>query len=125
MIPPSKIKITGAANLGSDEYVVYLGLRNYQAPAIEEARRQLAQKSLELFLRDWRKNGHVHENYNGATGDGDDVPNSDRFYHWGALLGLIDLDEQTHKIRVESKSHCSRVRSSDSQIHTFDSIEDC
>jgi putative isomerase len=78
---------------GPMNYLVYLGLRNYQEPAINEAREQLAQKSLDLFLRDWRKNGHVHENYNGATGDGDDVPNSDRFYHWGALLGLIDLDE--------------------------------
>jgi putative isomerase len=81
---------------GPMNYLVYLGLRNYQEPVVKQAREQLAQKSLDLFLRDWRENGHVHENYNGATGDGDDVPNSDRFYHWGALLGLIDLDEQAH-----------------------------
>lgn len=77
---------------GPMNYLVYLGLKNYQQPEIDQARRQLAQKSLDLFLNDWRTNGHVHENYNGATGSGDDVANSDRFYHWGALLGLINLD---------------------------------
>jgi hypothetical protein len=35
----------------------------------------------------------VHENYNAITGTGDDVGSSDRFYHWGALLGLIDYVE--------------------------------
>jgi hypothetical protein len=35
----------------------------------------------------------VHENYNAITGMGDDVGSSDRFYHWGALLGLIDYLE--------------------------------
>ena len=78
---------------GPMNYLVYLGLRNYHQPDIDRARQELSQKSLDLFLSDWRTNGHVHENYNGATGSGDDVSNSDRFYHWGALLGLIDLDE--------------------------------
>lgn len=77
---------------GPMNYLVYLGLKNYDQPEIDQARRQLAQKSLDLFLNDWRTNGHVHENYNGATGSGDDVANSDRFYHWGALLGLISLE---------------------------------
>ena len=80
---------------GPMNYLVYLGLRNYHQPDIDRARRELSQKSLDLFLSDWRTNGHVHENYNGATGSGDDVSNSDRFYHWGALLGLIDLEEMS------------------------------
>ncbi|QNI32096.1 hypothetical protein H7849_24380 [Alloacidobacterium dinghuense] len=79
---------------GPMNYLVYLGLRNYREPKIDQARHELSQKSLEMFLKDWRENGHVHENYNGATGNGDDVSNSDRFYHWGALLGIIDLYEQ-------------------------------
>ncbi len=79
---------------GPMNYLVYLGLRNYSSPELVSARKQVAQKSLELFLKDWRANGHVHENYNGATGSGDDVSNSDRFYHWGALLGLMALQEQ-------------------------------
>jgi putative isomerase len=79
---------------GPMNYLVYLGLRNYQGPQIDSARQQLAQKSQALFLKGWDAHRHVHENYNAITGEGDDVTNSDRFYHWGALLGLIDLEEQ-------------------------------
>jgi len=75
---------------GPMNYLVYLGLLNYDQPA---ARRQLAQKSLALFNKEWIEKGHVHENYNAVTGSGDDVSSSDRFYHWGALLGLIDCLE--------------------------------
>lgn len=77
---------------GPMNYLVYLGLRNYATP---DVRRQFAQKSLDLFLREWRTNGHVHENYNAILGSGDDIASSDRFYHWGALLGLIQYLEQT------------------------------
>lgn len=77
---------------GPMNYLVYLGLRNYEEP---EAREMLAKKSLNLFLREWTKNGHVHENYNAILGEGDDVGSSDRFYHWGALLGLISYLQQT------------------------------
>jgi putative isomerase len=77
---------------GPMNYLVYLGLSNYELP---KAREELARKSLELFAQEWKTKGHVHENYNGATGDGDDVANSDRFYHWGALLGLISYQEAT------------------------------
>ncbi len=72
-------------------YLVYLGLRNYDQPS---ARAGLAQKSYDLFLREWNEKGHVHENYNAITGTGHDVPNSDRFYHWGALLGYIEYLER-------------------------------
>jgi len=71
-------------------YLVYLGLLNYDQPL---ARRELARKSLALFNKEWSAKGHVHENYNALTGEGDDVTSSDRFYHWGALLGLIDVLE--------------------------------
>lgn len=72
---------------GPMNYLVYLGLLNY---APESVRREYAQKSYGLFLKEWTANGHVHENYNAITGEGDDVRNSDRFYHWGALLGYIE-----------------------------------
>jgi hypothetical protein len=77
---------------GPMNYLVYLGLRNYDQAA---ARKELAEKSLNLFLKEWKKNGHVHENYNATLGVGDDVMSSDRFYHWGALLGLIAYMEKT------------------------------
>ena len=73
-------------------YLVYLGLRNYDDP---KARHEFAQKSFDLFLKEWTEKGHVHENYNAITGTGDDVTSSDRFYHWGALLGYIQYMEQT------------------------------
>ena len=75
---------------GPTNYLVYLGLRNYDQPA---ARRLLAQKSLALFNQEWELHGHVHENYNAVSGMGDDVNSSDRFYHWGALLSLIGTTE--------------------------------
>ncbi|MGC2398726.1 MAG: trehalase family glycosidase [Acidobacteriaceae bacterium] len=77
---------------GPMNYLVYLGLRNYDFPGVT---REFAQKSYQLFLQEWTKNGHVHENYNAITGTGDDVTSSDRFYHWGALLGYIEYLQQT------------------------------
>jgi putative isomerase len=59
-----------------------------------EARRSLAEKSYALFAKEWTQERHVHENYNAMTGTGDDVRNSDRFYHWGALLGYVEYLEQ-------------------------------
>jgi hypothetical protein len=77
---------------GPMNYLVYLGLRNYGQPAV---RREFAQKSYDLFLKEWAEKGHVHENYNAITGTGDDVTSSDRFYHWGALLGYVEYLEQS------------------------------
>jgi hypothetical protein len=77
---------------GPMSYLVYLGLCNYENSTV---RSEFAQKSYDLFLKEWREKGHVHENYNAITGDGDDVKNSDCFYHWGALLGYIEYLEET------------------------------
>jgi hypothetical protein len=85
---------------GPMNYLVYLGLRNYDDSG---TRRDFAHKSCQLFLKEWREKGHVHENYNAIQGTGDDVSNSDRFYHWGALLGLIALEESSTSVRVESE----------------------
>ena len=77
---------------GPMNYLLYLGLGNYEETQV---RGELAQKSYDLFSKEWREEGHVHENYNAILGTGDDVPNSDRFYHWGALLGYVQYLEQT------------------------------
>lgn len=71
-------------------FLVYMGLRNYELP---EARKALSEKSKNLLLKSWLKDGYVFENYNADNGRGDDVGNSDKFYHWGALLGFIALME--------------------------------
>lgn len=76
---------------GPMNFLVYLGLLNYDSSAV---RKDFAQKSYGLFLKEWTEHGHVHENYNATLGTGDDVTSSDRFYHWGALLGYIEYLEQ-------------------------------
>jgi hypothetical protein len=77
---------------GPMNFLVYLGLTNYQD---QNARSAFAQKSYELFLKEWKENGHVHENYTAILGTGDDVTSSDRFYHWGALLGYVEYLEKS------------------------------
>jgi len=79
---------------GPMNYLVYLGLRNYDQAQVRE---ELARKSLKLFEGEWTAKHHVHENYNSMTGAGDDVNSSDPFYHWGALLALIDYAETNDK----------------------------
>ncbi len=76
---------------GPMNFLVYLGLKNYDAFAV---RRDFARTSYDLFVKEWKENGHVHENYNAIAGGGDDVSSSDRFYHWGALLGYVEYLEQ-------------------------------
>jgi hypothetical protein len=76
---------------GPMNYLVYLGLRNYDDAQV---RREFAQKSYGLYLKEWGEKRHVHENYNAVTGTGDDVGSSDRFYHWGALLGYMEWMER-------------------------------
>jgi hypothetical protein len=73
-------------------FLVYLGLRNYDLP---EARKDLVERSEILLLKSWLSDHHVYENYNAETGRGDDAGSwSDEFYHWGALLGFINLMEK-------------------------------
>lgn len=71
-------------------FLVYLALVNTD---LEDVRKDLAQKSVSLFMGEWNRYRHVHENYNGITGEGCDAKNSDKFYHWGALLPVIGLAE--------------------------------
>lgn len=71
-------------------FLVYLGLNNYEFPKVRYA---FAEKSQRLLLKSWLSDGYVFENYNAVTGEGDDVLRSDKFYHWGALLGYISLME--------------------------------
>jgi glycogen debranching enzyme len=71
-------------------YLVYIALRRHGQ---KEACKILADKGKNLLMKEWLDKGHVHENFNGDTGEGCDVRNSDKFYHWGALLSLVSLIE--------------------------------
>ena len=71
-------------------FLVYLALAR---TGLTDVRKDLAQKSARLFMKEWSEHRHIHENYSAISGAGCDVPNSDRFYHWGALLCVIALAE--------------------------------
>jgi len=74
---------------GPMNYLVWLGLGRYDSATANGARQVLGQRSLDLFLNEWRAKGHVHENYSATGADSDSSKSTDWFYHWGALLGLI------------------------------------
>jgi hypothetical protein len=84
---------------GPMNYLVYLGLRDREYDD-GRTRSEFARKSYDLFLKEWKEKGHVHENYNAITGTGDDVSSSDRFYHWGALLGYVEYLEQSREVEA-------------------------
>jgi putative isomerase len=71
-------------------FLVYCGMKNYNLP---DAKKDLVEKSANLILKSWNEEHHVYENNNAVTGKGDDVRNSDKFYHWGALNAFMKLLE--------------------------------
>jgi glycogen debranching enzyme len=85
-------------------FLTYLSLRNYPLDSIKKARKELAEKSLKLFLNEWKRKGYVSENYSSITGTGDDSRlSSDRFHSWGALFGIIFFIEKGYMPRTEKK----------------------
>jgi hypothetical protein len=81
---------------GPMNFLAYISLRRYDLP---QARRDLADKSRALLLKNWRACGHVLENYNAETGDNTVAAGKtggDSFYYWGGLLGTIALMEAGH-----------------------------
>jgi mannosylglycerate hydrolase MGH1-like protein len=72
-------------------FMVYLGLRNYPFP---RARQELADKSMAMFLGEWRRKGFISENYSALDGTGDDPHlTSTPFYTWGVLMGMMEFIE--------------------------------
>ena len=69
-------------------------------PLVAKARAALCAQMEALFLRQWRLNRHVCENFSprkfgtvGRTGDNSTECTGMHFYHWGALTGFIGLLE--------------------------------
>ena len=75
-------------------FLVYLAFEQHH---LEGAMEDLAEASRRIFLPEWEERHHIHENYNAMTGEGCDVPNSDKFYHWGALLAAVALRQLRNK----------------------------
>lgn len=71
-------------------FLVYMGMCNYKVP---EAKADLVARSNNLLMKSWKEDGSIYENYNGTTGQGNDVTSADGFYHWGALLSFMSFIE--------------------------------
>jgi putative isomerase len=67
--------------------LVYLALRRY---GFREAATELAERGGTLFRRHW-VHRRSYENLDQRTGGGEDSPDADPFYSWGALLPTIAL----------------------------------
>ncbi len=76
---------------GPMNFLVYLGLRDYD----KKAAAQLAEKSYALFIKAWRDHHYVFENINSIKGviSKEDQLNCDPYYHWGALMGIMQFME--------------------------------
>jgi hypothetical protein len=65
------------------------GFADYDAAIYREIR----QAAHELLVREWKRDGHVHENYSAETGYGEPAEGvyarSCPLYSWGGLLGVI------------------------------------
>lgn len=59
---------------------------------------ELAEKSMKIFLKEWKRKGYVCENYSALSGTGDDEKlSSDSFHSWGSLMGVMKLLESKEK----------------------------
>ncbi len=73
-------------------FLVYWGLRNYDAV---EIRKKLAQKSQTLLDKEWLRKAYVPENWSSISGAADDHKLiSTRFYGWGGLIGTLRFIEK-------------------------------
>lgn len=72
-------------------FLIYLGLKNYDFP---EARKLLADRSLDLVMKEWGLNRRIYESYNPLNGLGSDKEDNDSFCTTGGLLAFISLLEE-------------------------------
>lgn len=77
-------------------FLVYLGMRNYHLP---DAKKDMIKKSNNLLMKSWLDKNYVCENYNADNGLGGEPKTwSDGFYHWGALLGFMDIVDKGYML---------------------------
>ena len=75
-------------------FLTYLGLRK---AGHHDSAAEVARRSLDMFVSEWRRKGYVSENYSSITGTGDDERlSSDPFHSWGALFGIMAFIEAGH-----------------------------
>jgi len=73
--------------------LVYFSLREYDhVDIVRKSRKALCSQMKSLMLSQWYSNRHICENYNPHR-NGTDCTGT-KFYHWGALTGMISLLEE-------------------------------
>jgi putative isomerase len=70
---------------GPVNYLIWLGINRY---GTQKQKSELAQRSIELFMRNWTQLGTCNEAYKSSDGSGDRYPH----YTWGALLCQIGIE---------------------------------
>ena len=77
--------------------LTYWSLQNYDhVPAVRKGRKALVKQMGALMMSQWNEHRHICENYNPhktADTSGGDCSGT-KFYHWGALTGMITLVEE-------------------------------
>ena len=72
--------------------LTYWSLQEYDhLPIVRQARKSMCKQLTALMLSQWRRHRHICENFNphkNAT-----ECSGTRFYHWGALAGVITMLE--------------------------------
>ena len=72
--------------------LTYWSLQNYDhVPAVRKGRKALVKQMGALMMSQWNEHRHICENYNPHHDAGD--CSGDKFYHWGALNGMVGLLE--------------------------------
>lgn len=77
--------------------LTYWSLQEYDhVPEVRQGRKALCKQMNSLMLWQWRKNRHICENYSPhrTADDHHGDCSGTKFYHWGALTGMISLIEQ-------------------------------
>jgi hypothetical protein len=73
--------------------LTYWSLVNYDhVPLVRSARKAMCKQLTALMLSQWRRNRHICENFNPHKNATD--CSGTKFYHWGALTGMITLIEE-------------------------------
>ena len=72
--------------------LTFWGLQNYDhVPAVRTARKALAKQATAMMMEQYDRSAHICENYS-PNRDARDCT-GDKFYHWGALAGMVSLVE--------------------------------
>ena len=63
-------------------------------PEARSVRKDMAKQATNMMMEQWHRHRHVCENFSPFENATDCT--GDRFYHWGALAGLVSLAEAGH-----------------------------